>query len=141
MSSEPIDATEFAQRLEALCIGGSSGLPKRPRDRAILLASATLWMAPDSVYTEVEVNTGLQQWLDTGCPSLTIDVVTLRRELVDRVYINRDDSGRHYSPGPGPRDVQFDPSVGSIDPGEVIQSAMARRRDRKARHQTNAEET
>lgn len=124
-------ADEFASRIEALCIGGSSTFPKGARDRHVLLASAVLWMEPGAVYTESEVNEGLQDWLDNGCPSLEIDVVTLRRELVDRVYIDRDDAGSHYSPGPGPRDFVFDPAVAGIDPTQVVAEALRKRETRK----------
>src|SRR5688572_17355019 len=89
----PIDAAEMRERIAALCLGGSAALPRRQRDLHVLLASATLWMEPGSVYNEKEVNEGLQRWLDEGCPSLRVDAVTLRRELVDRVYLDRDDSG------------------------------------------------
>lgn len=129
--SEPIGADEFTNRIEALCIGGSSTFPKRERDRHVLLASATLWMEEGAIYTESEVNEGLEHWLDNGCPSLKIDVVTLRRELVDRVYLDRDDAGSHYSPGPGPREIVFDPAIAGIDPGQVIEEARRKREARK----------
>jgi hypothetical protein len=129
--SDPIGVGEFVGRIEALCIGGSSTFPKRARDRHVLLASATLWMEPGGIYTESEVTDGLQSWLDDGCPSLEIDVVTLRRELVDRVYLDRDDAGQHYSPGPGPPDVVFDPAIAAIDPSQVIADALRRREQRK----------
>lgn len=129
--SEPIGVAEFVSRIEALCIGGSSTFPKRARDRHVLLASAVLWMEPGGIYTEPEVNEGLQRWLEEGCPSLQIDVVTLRRELVDRVYLDRDDAGQHYSPGPGPRDLAFDPAIAGIDPKQVITEARMKREQRK----------
>lgn len=134
-----IGSDEFRQRLAALCIGGSAGLPKRGRDLQILLASATLWMEPGAIYTEPEVNEGLSRWLETGCPSLAIDVVTLRRELVDRLYLDRDDSGTHYSPGAGPVAWSFDDEVADIDPSAVIADALAERAERKAAHQRNDE--
>lgn len=129
-----IGADEFRQRLVALCIGGSTGLPKRSRDLHILLASATLWMESGAVYTEPEINEGLSRWLETGCPSLAIDVVTLRRELVDRLFIDRDDSGAHYSPGAGPVAWKFDDDVARIDPATVIANATSEQAERKATH-------
>ncbi len=130
----PIDAAEMRERIAALCLGGSAALPRRQRDLHVLLASATLWMEPGSVYNEKEVNEGLQRWLDEGCPSLRVDAVTLRRELVDRVYLDRDDSGRHYSPGPGPRSVSFNADVGTVDPAAVIAAVRAEREARKMAH-------
>lgn len=101
--SDEITAAELAERLVRICLDGPiTGLPRRQRDKAIILASATLWMDPGGVYSEAEVNDKLRSWLSEICPSLGLDVVTLRRELVDRNYLDRDDSGRHYAPGHGP---------------------------------------
>lgn len=136
--SDSIGLDEFVSRIEALCIGGSNTFPKRARDRHVLLASATLWMQQGGVYTEHEVNEGLRVWLEHGCPSLQVDVVTLRRELVDRVYLDRDDAGQHYSPGPGPRDFAFDPAIAGIDPIRVIEGARLKREQRK-RQMTSGE--
>lgn len=138
--SEIISVDEFTQRVEDLCIGGSTGLPRRLRDLHILLASATLWMEPDAVYSEPEINAGLATWLDQGCPALDIDVTTLRRELVDRVYLNRDDSGRHYSPGPGSREFRFDADVANVDPAKVVTRAIAARKARKRAHMPKEED-
>jgi hypothetical protein len=129
--SDSISVEEFVSRIEALCIGGSNTFPKRARDRHVLLASATLWMEPGGVYTEAEVNDGLRGWLEQGCPSMSIDVVSLRRELVDRVYLDRDDSGRHYSLGPGPREITFDPAISQVDPKSVVDAALENREERK----------
>lgn len=130
--TEPIRRDEFVDRLQALCIGGSRGLPKRTRDLQILLASATLWMDAGAVYDEAEVNEALTRWLEEGCPSLGIDVVTLRRHLVDHLYLDRDDSGRHYSPGRGPVGWRFDDEVASVEPIRIITAARERRAARKS---------
>jgi hypothetical protein len=132
--SETITSVELAERIVALCIGGSSGLPRKSRDLHILLASATLWMEPDGVYSEPEVNEALSRWLDTGCPALELDVATLRRELVDRLYLNRDDSGKHYTPGSGPIDWRFADDVADVDPAAVIESALEERAARREAH-------
>lgn len=135
-----ITGDEMRQRQAVLCLGGSTGLPRRNRDLQILLASSTLWMEPGAVYTESEVNQGLSRWLDRACPALRIDVVTLRRELVDRLYLDRDDSGANYSPGPGPRDWRFADDVREVDPVEVIETARAEREARKSAHLSGGEE-
>lgn len=136
-----ITADEMADRLAALCAGGDiTGLPRKQRDVAIVLASATLWMEPDAIYTEAEVNENLLDWLDRACPSLRMDVVTLRRELVDRVYLNRDDSGRQYSAGPGPRHYRFSSDVSALKPIDVIGEARRARAERKRSH-ANLEST
>lgn len=130
-----ITAEEMADRLAALCTGGDlTGLPRRERDVAILLASATFWMEQGAVYKESEVNEGLALWLETVCPPLRLDSVTLRRELVDRAYLNRDDSGTHYSPGTGPATWRFEDDVAELDPAEVVAGAITLRADRKRAH-------
>lgn len=126
-----ISRNEFEDRLIAICIGGSSGLPRRLRDRHIILASATLWMAPGAVYTEPEINEGLSRWLDSGCPSLDLDVTTLRRELVDHRYLDRDDSGSHYSAGSGPAEWRFE-DIADVDPSDVTARAREEREARKS---------
>ncbi len=133
--TDTITAAEFEDRLVALCAGGRlTGLPRRQRDTAILLASATLWMSPGSVYTEREVNEALGRWLESGCPALSLDVVTLRRELVDRHYVDRDDSGRHYALASGPPEWRFEDGIGRLDPSAVLARARAEREERKRRH-------
>lgn len=128
-----IGRKEFEDRLIANCIGGSSGLPRRLRDRHIILASATLWMEPGAVYTEPEINEGLSRWLETGCPSLDLDVTTLRRELVDHLYLDRDDSGSHYSAGSGPAGWRF-ADIADVDPSDVIARAREEREARRRAH-------
>ena len=132
--NQTIGREEFEQRLVALCRGGGSGMPKRLRDQHILLASAALWMEIGSVYSEDEVNQALKSWLDHACAGLRLDEVTLRRELIDRSFLLRDDAGTHYTSGPGPADVTFQPDVGSIDPMAVMQAADAEREERRRRY-------
>ena len=130
--TEEIGIAEFTDRLAAICGGGRlTALPRRQRDVAILLAAATLWMETGSVYSEQEINRGLQGWLDTACPALGLDVVTLRRELVDRHYLDRDDSGRHYSPAPGPSNWRFSDAIGGVDPKQVLEDSRIDRLARK----------
>ncbi len=107
------------------------------------MASATLWMEPGSLYTEAEINEGLEGWLTKVCPSLGLDPVTLRRELVDRNYLTRDDSGASYAPGPGPVEWRFEDGVAAIDSEALVSSAVEAREARKraflARSQPGAE--
>lgn len=132
--TETIGRKEFEDRLVAVCIGGDSSLPRRLRDRHIILASATLWMGPGAIYTEPEINEGLSRWLESGCPSLDLDVTTLRRELVDHLYLDRDDSGSHYSAGAGPAEWRFEDDVADVDPADVLNQARRDRAIRKAAH-------
>lgn len=132
--THPIDRTEIEERLVALCIGGGSGLPKRSRDLQILLFASASWVEPGQVYTEAEVNSELGRWLEHGCPTLSLDVVTLRRLLVDANYLDRDDSGRHYSAGRGPLAWTFNEDAAAVDPVKVVAAALRRRAARKAEY-------
>ncbi len=135
MAELPITAEEFETRLLAICTGGGGpGLPRRQRDVAVIMASATLWMESGSLYTEAEINEGLEGWLTKVCPSLGLDPVTLRRELVDRNYLTRDDSGTSYAPGPGPVEWRFEDAVAGIDSEALVTSAVEAREARKRAH-------
>jgi len=57
--------------------------------------------------------------------------VTLRRELVDRNYLTRDDSGTSYAPGPGPVEWRFEDGVAEIDSEALVTSAVEAREARK----------
>ena len=127
----PIDADEVERRLVALCLGGGAGLPRRARDLHILLACATLGLRTGDVYDETAVNRHLASWMAEVCPSLGVDVTTLRRLLVDHLYLDRDDSGRHYSPGAGPATPRFAGDVAIVDAVEVSRRARAEREARK----------
>lgn len=129
---------EFTERLASLCLGGSHGLPRRVRDRHIVLASATLWMEEGTTYSEPEVNTGLSVWLREACPALDLDVTTLRRELVDHLYLDRDDSGRNYSAGSGPVEPKFADEIARVDPAEIVAEERARRAVRRAAHSSES---
>jgi len=101
----------------------------------VVMASATLWMEPGALYTESEINQGLEGWLGKVCPSLGLDRVTLRRELIDRNYLTRDDSGTSYAPGPGPVDWRFEDGVAGIDSEAVVARAVEAREARKRAYQ------
>ena len=137
VSVEPmseIGREEFVRRLGELCTGGGSGLPRKRRDLHILLASATLWMETGTIYTESEINAGLQTWIADVGAVLGLDHVTIRRELIDSSYLLRDDAGNNYSPGPGPAFVRFGPGIADVAPAEVLAEARAVREARKAAH-------
>jgi hypothetical protein len=136
-----ISVETFESRLTAICSGGTMlGLPRRRRDIAIILASATLWMETGAIYTEPEINEGLSRWLTEVCPSLALDEVTLRRELVDNNYLQRDDAGAHYTPGPGSLEWRFDDGIATIDPAQVVADARRHRAERKKEHMARQED-
>ena len=122
-----ITASEFRRRLINLCIGSDRIFPTKTLDRHVMLASASRSFERGLIYTQDEVDSAIRSWLDRGCPALTIDEVTIRRELIDAAYLMRDDAGRFYGIGPGPASIRFEESVGDIDPIAVVAQAVSER--------------
>ncbi len=131
-----ITAQEFEQRLVALCVGSERVFPKKTIDRHVMLAAASRDFERGMIYTEQEVTETIEKWLSTGCPSLLIDEVTVRRELIDAAYLMRDDAGRFYAVGPGPTEVSFSDSVAKVDTLAIVESAIVKRAARKRAHET-----
>lgn len=97
MNQSVISLEEFKKRLAQLCISSkTSDLPRRQRDRHILLKSLSLSIEQDRSYTEVEINGQIEKWLSEVGRSLEIDHVTLRRTLVDEGYLSRSFPGDSY---------------------------------------------
>lgn len=133
MSERIVTATEFKERLAAICLsGGAAAFPRRYRDRQILYRSIIQRLEPHRKYSEEELNTALQQWmLDIGA-CLGIDHVTLRRYLIDERYLARDMDGSAYEVhAVGNATVEFEPEISAIDAFTVIQDAKDRIAERR----------
>ena len=136
MSERLITATEFEERLAALCLGGAgSAFPRRHRDRHILYRSIVQMLDVTKNYSEGMLNAALQQWLSDVGAGMDIDHVTLRRYLVDEAYLLRDAKGSAYTVNlTGSGHIEFEQAVAAIDSLVVIQAARsrvaARKRDR-----------
>jgi hypothetical protein len=134
MEQATISSNEFKKRLAQLCLTGRTAeMPRRQRDRHILLKALSLSFEPGRFYTEPEVNRVIENWLSQVGQSLEIDHVTLRRALVDEEYLTREPAGEAYQVG-SPSDVRFffSEDVTSIDAEAVIREAIyeiARRRE------------
>jgi len=134
MEQATISSEEFKKRLAQLCLTARTvEMPRRQRDRHILLKALSLHFEPGRFYTEPEVNRVIENWLNRVGQSLEIDHVTLRRALVDEAYLTRAPAGEAYQVG-RPADVQFSFSddVTTIDAEAVIREAIdeiARRRE------------
>lgn len=131
-----IDAEEMRRRLINICTGNELRFPRKLRDRHVMLVAASSALERGMIYTEKEVDAAIRDWLEGGCPSLMIDEVTLRRELIDANYLMRDDAGRFYAVGQGPSSVTFAADVSDVDPIEVIAEAIRQRAARKLQHET-----
>jgi len=136
MQEAPITPDEFRSRLVKLCLtSGGYGLPKRVRDRRIVLKAATLGFAGGRTYTEREINESLAAWLREVGPSVESDHVSLRRALVDEAFLERAPGGEWYRVGPAARGPgHFDPGVDAIAPARLIAEARAEREARRRAH-------
>jgi hypothetical protein len=132
-ANQPVTEQVFLKRLVTLCLrSGMTGFPKDELDQHILLKSAALTFDPSANYTEAEVNERLKIWIDqiTGIPG--IDHGTLRRQLIDSGYLERDKTGASYQVSPtGPRTTRFDPAVEKIDPRQALEDARREIEERK----------
>ena len=125
MDQQPITAQEFKKRLAQLCLKGRSAeLPRKQRDRQIILKSIALHLSKAKTYTERELNAALMGWVGEVGHSLAPDHAALRRTLIDEKYLERSPEGASYrlvaSPGAG----LFDPEVDEINPSAAVQEAI-----------------
>jgi hypothetical protein len=136
MDERPIDRPQFERRVAALCLrSGVPGLPRKRRDRAILFKSILLTLDSRATYTRETLREALAAWRAAVGLKVDIDLVTLRRALIDARLLTRDARGRAYRLVPGARlAAAFDPAVEGSDPAQVIaeaRTALAERRERR----------
>ncbi len=136
MDEPLITRAEFERRLVALCLsGGAPGMPRRPRDRRILLRSVVLGWHPGGSLTEPEINELLSLWLAGPGRTLELDHVSLRRELVDAGFLVRDAAGEAYRLRPeGLGAAPFTADVAGVDPEAVLEAARAEAEARRRAH-------
>jgi hypothetical protein len=99
---DKVTPAEYASRLRALLRKGgiTNGLPRKTRDRLILLHAIAQEFAPDDRMTEIEATARIGAFLTARCPHWHIDRVTLRRALVDDGFLDRDSNGAEYRRSP-----------------------------------------
>ena len=124
---------QFEERMAELCLrSGVAGLPRKPRDRHILLKSVVLTLDHEREYTEREIRDKLAYWLVDIYTSAELDHVTLRRLLVDTGYLARTSDGSSYKVAdPASAEEIFAPEVDTVDVYEAIGRALKRNADRK----------
>lgn len=96
---EPITQEEYERR-SRVWFGESRAydhLPKRPRDRWIVLHALAGEIPTDRSFAEREINDLIRDWLDGSGKSFLVDHVALRRELVDWGFLDRDRAGMEYA--------------------------------------------
>ena len=123
---DAITRQEFTSRLVQLCVNsGLRGIPRKTRDRHILLKSITLTLELKNEYAEHELNDNLRAWLrEVGTTIRRLDHVNLRRLLVDQEYVGRSRDGSRYWVAVGSRyQAIFAPDVDDVDVRGVIRAA------------------
>ncbi len=123
--STHIDREQFRLRLIKLCLqSGMTGLPRRRRDRHILLKGILLTLGGAQAYTHAEINAALDAWIDNLAPDLGTDRATLRRLLVDEGYLTRAADGSVYHPqSPQVAGLTFDHGIDSLNVAAFLRSA------------------
>ena len=120
----PTTREQFVGRLAGLCLkSGLSGFPRKSSDRHILLKSVALTLDKTKGYTAGEIDERLIFWLTNIARSIDFDHVSLRRDLVDERYLERDKRGRSYRVSAG-RQGMFAPEVEDVDVYESIGVAL-----------------
>ncbi len=124
--TDRISRDQFVARLQELCLKSSIvGLPRRSRDRHVLLKSVVLTLNSQIGYSEPEIDDKLAYWLVDVSRSIDLDRVTLRRWLVDEGYLERDRGGSSYRVGAGGLgEKMFAAGVESVDVYRVIGEGM-----------------
>ena len=130
---EHIGRDEYAKRIADLCArGGRHSVPRRARDRAILLHVLARAFAGGAEHTEKQVDARIQAWLLQTGRSLDTDHVYLRRALVDDGFLAREPRGSAYRSSTRYESLwTFDPEVSRVDPDAVVADAQARAAERK----------
>ena len=121
-----ISAEDFARRLRAVVLSsGGTGLPRRRRDKHIFLRAAAQSLPFDET-GERALTDFLADWLERLAPWMGLDAVTLRREMVDEGYLERDAAGSVYRVIPAGRGaVEFDAAVAELDAAALIAAERA----------------
>ena len=115
---DTITSEEFAERLLSLCLRGGAGreLPRKRRDRWILYRSIQSKLTEAHPLAEREVTARIQDWLLDAGRDFATDAVTLRRELVDEGFLERDAYGREYRASRAhERNVRFEEPPTDLD--------------------------
>jgi len=135
MAQTAITSSEFERRIAALCLGGvGPGLPRKRRDRRILLKGVALLLGHGRAYTESSLNAVLESWLAAAGPAVRFDHVSLRRYLIDEGYVARDVAGSEYRVCLSSEwSDLFEREVDDVDVLETVRAAVAERDERRVR--------
>jgi len=125
MSEVIITAEEFRKRLAQLCtVGRANDLPRRPRDRSIILKSIALRLQVGKVYSEPELKRALTEWNGAVGNAMQVDHAALRRNLIDEKFLTRSADGRSYELVADAKADLFADDLRGIDPAAVVNEAI-----------------
>ena len=130
-----IEVDEFVERLCRLGADrGPRNVPRKQRDRQILMKSMLMLLDSGRIYSEPEINAAIQTWRSEVAPAIRTDHVTLRRLLVDHGHLERTADGRAYRVGFPPSPVAFSIEVEDVDVRATIAAYLepARKERRRA---------
>jgi hypothetical protein len=130
-----IAADEFQQRLGQLCLSHGGELPRKQRDREIVLKSAALCFVQHRTYSEREVNALLKSWIEEIGRGFNVDHAALRRYLIDHRYLERSAAGNSYQLSTARSATLFAPEVDRMDPAAAVEAAREQAALKKAQHQ------
>lgn len=130
---DPIGRDEYVKRIADLCArGGRHPVPRRARDRAILLHALARSFAGGAEHTEKQVDARIQRWLLQTGRALETDHVALRRALVDDGFLAREPRGSAYRSSTRYKGLwSFDPGVSGVDPDAIVAETLVRAAERK----------
>jgi len=136
LADDTINPEAFSRRLVNLCLRMQlPGLPRKRRDRAILLKSITLLLDPGKRYTQREFDEVLKSWLHEIGRRLKTDHAALRRHLVDAGFVRRTPDGSAYQIESSSRlRVPFAAEVDALDVRAIIAVGAADIEARKRAH-------
>lgn len=118
-----ITRNEFEKRVvELFALKRLGGIPKRRRDKAVVLKALALSFNSSKEYKETEINDLIRNWLKKAEAPERLDHVTLRRELVDEGFLSRPRDGSRYWVTE-PKENLFEEDVDSVDVLAVITNA------------------
>jgi hypothetical protein len=136
---EPVTASEFKKRLAQLCLSGQSNdLPRKQRDRQIVLKSIILHLPNEQSYSERELNGALMRWVGEVGHCLMVDHAALRRALVDEKYLDRTEGGASYRLSEQGGVGWFDPEVEGLNPAQVIDEAILEAADKREKYRNQS---
>ncbi len=122
-----ISLEEFIERLVRLGADrGPRRLPRKRRDRQILMKSFLLTLDSGRSYSEAEINELIRAWNAEVTPAIETDHVTVRRMLIDYGQLERTADGRAYRVGFPPGPMAFDLEIDDVDVRATVAAYLAR---------------